>query len=180
MPARLTPEDFRQPECRELYRAVLRFIEGKLAATAPAPPEWPGAGAPVPVAPAAAASDTPPPGRDAAVSGAARTGGPPRDDPFRPNVDAALRDYYDAVMTQARRRPPQTPSQLEADLAGVVRRIRERNLRAQLLEAQYMLAEAGSIEERVALERHVERLAAQLGRVQLERSRVSLYTSPAG
>jgi hypothetical protein len=36
---------------------------------------------------------------------------------------------------------------------------------------------AGS-DERTALERRVERLAAQLGRVQLERSRAALYTVP--
>jgi hypothetical protein len=48
----------------------------------------------------------------------------------------------------------------------------------QLREAQYLLAEADTGEERLALRRQVGRLAAQLGRVQLERSRSALYTSP--
>jgi hypothetical protein len=151
LPARLVPEDFRRPECRELYRTVVAFVEGQ-----PAPsPAGPAGGAPLAAAPAAA------------------------DDPFRPIVDVALRDYYDAVVERARQRPRQTESQLEADVAGVVRRIRERNLRGQLLEAQYLLAEANADDERLVLARQVERLAAQLGRVQLERSRASLYTSPA-
>jgi len=66
--------------------------------------------------------------------------------------------------------------QLEAAVAGVVRRIRERNLREELREAQYLLQESAG-DERNALERRVERLAAQLGRVQLERSRSALYTT---
>jgi hypothetical protein len=42
-----------------------------------------------------------------------------------------------------------------------------------------LLGEASSGEERQALKQQVERLAAQLGRVQLEQSRQSLYTSPS-
>ena len=99
-------------------------------------------------------------------------------DPFGPLLDTTLQDYYDAVRTHARRQPPQTDSQLEADLAGVVHRIKERNLREQLREAHYLLAEAGTGDERAALARRVERLAAQLARVHLERSRSALYTAP--
>jgi hypothetical protein len=88
-----------------------------------------------------------------------------------------LREYYDALLARANRRPPPTESQLEADLAGVARRIKERNLREQLRGAQYLLQEAATDDERTALERQVERLAAQLGRVQLERSRTALYTT---
>jgi hypothetical protein len=94
-------------------------------------------------------------------------------------VDAALRGYYDRVRAMGRREPYQTESQLEAAVAGVVRRIRERNLREELREAQYLLQETagGGGEERTVLARRVERLAAQLGRVQLERSRSALYTT---
>jgi hypothetical protein len=181
LPARLTPEDFRQPECRELYRTVLRFVESR-----PQPaPEWPNVG------PAAAPARQPewpraerppiePVGQERGGPGDTPTAvSPSGDDPFRSFLDETLRDYYDAVVHAARRGPPQTDSQVEADLAGVVRRIRERNLREQLVEAQFLLGEASSGEERQALKQQVERLAAQLGRVQLEQSRQSLYTSPS-
>jgi DNA primase len=149
-PARLLPEDFQRPECRELYRAVLAYAEGRATRPAPRP-----------------AADLP-------------LADPRRDDPFRPLLDSTLVDFYDGVFTRARRWPAQTESQMEADLIGVVRRIRERNLHARLREAQYLLAEADAKEERMALAQQVERLAAQLGRVQLEQSRAALYTSPPG
>jgi hypothetical protein len=84
------------------------------------------------------------------------------------------------VRAQARRQPYHSESQLAAAFEGVVRRIRERNLRQELREAQYLLQETTGGEERVALERRVERLAALLGRVHLERSRSALYTTPPG
>lgn len=149
LPARLEPGDFRRPECRELYRTVQTFGERHLPPPVTADPHWP-----------------------ASASGANT------DDLLRATVDGALLAYYDALLMQARRRPPQTPSQMVADLADVVRRIKERNLRDQLREAQYLLDEAGTGEDRLALQRQVERLAAYLGRVQLERSRTALYTSP--
>jgi DNA primase len=156
LPARLTPEDFRRPECRELYRVILALAGGKQDRGVP---DWPGAAWPQATAGAAAAADT--------------------DDRFRPLLDASLRDFYDALRTRARRRPVQTESQLEADLTGVTRRLRERNLRERLQEAQFLLAEveAGG-EERLALARQVEQLARQLNRVQIEQSRAALYTSP--
>ncbi len=110
----------------------------------------------------------------------ARPAGPdgaePAANPIGLRVDDALRDYYDRVRARGRREPYHTETQLEAAVAGVVRRIRERNLREELREAQYLLQETAG-DERTALERRVERLAAQLGRVQLERSRSALYTS---
>ncbi len=123
LPVPLAPEDFRRPECRELFRALL-------AGTSP------------------------------------------------PSLDNSLRGYYDAVLKRARQAPPQTDAQRLADLAGAARRIKERNLRDRLREAQYLLAETEAPNERLALERQVERLAAQLGRVQLERSRSMLYPAP--
>jgi hypothetical protein len=98
--------------------------------------------------------------------------------PGQPPRASALREPYESIVARVRRWPPQTESQLEADLVGVVRRIRERNLRSRLREAQFLLAEAESEDERQALERQVSRLAAQLGRVHLEQSRSALYTSP--
>ena len=62
-------------------------------------------------------------------------------------------------------------------MAGVVRRIRERNLRQELREAQYLLQETAGDDERTTLERRGGAPRAQLGRVQLERSRSALYTS---
>jgi DNA primase len=183
MPARLTPEDFRQPECRELYRTVLRFLEGK----SPQAAEWATGGNTVavparrpewPRADGRAIGE----GRQEAPPSHERGGGAPvsptGDDPFRSLLDETLLGYYDDLVKTARRLPAQTDSQVEADLAGVVRRIRERNLREQLVEAQYLLEEAGSGDERLALQVQVERLATQLGRVHLEQSRPSLYTSP--
>jgi replicative DNA helicase len=99
-------------------------------------------------------------------------------DAQQPPLAVSLREYLDSLLAQARRWPRQTESQLAADLAGVVRRIRERTLRRQLREAQYLLAEADGQEERQALSRQVGRLATQLGRVQLEQSRSALYTTP--
>jgi DNA primase len=97
-----------------------------------------------------------------------------------PSLDNSLQGYYDAVLKRARQEPPQTDAQRLADLAGAARRIKERNLRDRLREAQYLLAETEVPNERLALERQVERLAAQLGRVQLERSRAILYPASPG
>jgi DNA primase len=153
MPARLTPEDFRRPECRELYRVLQTYVEGSGG-------QGPGSGA---------------------GSGGQGPGGPGSGedayDPIGSRLDVSLRGYYDRVRTQGRKEPYHTEAQLEAAVAVVVRRIRERNLREELREAQYLLQEAAGGDERTALERRVERLAAQLGRVQLERSRSALYTS---
>jgi DNA primase len=155
LPARLAPEDFRRPEHRELYRAVLAAAEGALDGG----PEWPGA------APAAQAT---PPGRRAWGGGA---------DGLRARLDASLQPYYDSLIALARRRPPQTETQVRAALADMVRRIRERTLHQRVLEAQYLLAEAQTDDERTTLKRQVTQLTSQLLRVQLERSRASLYTS---
>ncbi|MGH2352994.1 MAG: hypothetical protein ACRDJN_15400, partial [Chloroflexota bacterium] len=161
LPARLVPEDFRRPECRELFRAMLVFANDRAAGPNGERQE----------------------GHETA-GGQGRAGDPddPGDpghhDPFAATLDVALRAYYDRVRAHARRQPHQTESQVAADVAGVARRIQERNLREQLREAQYLLAEADAEDERVALGRQVGRLAAQLGRVQLERSRSAFYTSP--
>jgi hypothetical protein len=66
---------------------------------------------------------------------------------------------------------------MEAAIADMARRIRERNLKQRVLEAQYLLSEAEP-DEKGALIRQVAQLSSQLLRVQLERSRASLYTSP--
>jgi DNA primase len=95
-----------------------------------------------------------------------------------PAPASPLHSLYEALLARAQRAPRQTESQLEADLVGVVRRIKERNLHRQLREAQYLLAESEEETERQALARQVGRLAAQLGRVHLEQSRSALYTSP--
>ncbi|HEU5314553.1 MAG TPA: DNA primase [Chloroflexota bacterium] len=123
LPARLTPEDFRRPECRELYRAVLSQDEGRMP------------------------------------------------------MDGWLQDYHDGLLRRARRQPPQSDSQMEAAVADMVRRIRERNLRQRVIETEYLLREAGTSDEVEALKQQVGQLTSQLLRVQLERSRASLYTS---
>jgi hypothetical protein len=156
MPARLTPEDFRRPECRELFRAVLAYVEQ---------------------AEQAEQAERTGPMERMAREGGMLVGGEREADPIGSRVDAALRGYYDRVRAQGRREPYHTESQLEAAVAGVVRRIRERNLREELREAQYLLQESAGGDERTVLERRVERLAAQLGRIQLERSRSALYTT---
>jgi hypothetical protein len=156
MPVKLTPEDFRSTECRELFRALLSYVEG-------------GQGQ----AQGSGRGDESGIGRGQGGPG----GGGEDDDPIGSRLDASLRGYYDRVRTQGRKEPYHTEAQLEAAVVGVVRRIRERNLRQELREAQYLLQETGGDDERTTLERRVERLAAQLGRVQLERSRSALYTS---
>ena len=123
IPARLAPEDFQRPECRELYRALMK---------------------------------------DGETLGA---------------LDGSLQEYYHYVVNRARRQPPQTDVQMEAAVADMARRIRERNLKQRVLEAQYLLSEAEP-DEKGALIRQVAQLSSQLLRVQLERSRASLYTSP--
>lgn len=184
LPAWITPDALHRPECRELLRIALQGLE-QGPARSEAASAWPGvANAPTPGHAAGGALGT-----IAGTTPGSRVefGGPETNaqledahDPFQPIADQTLRAYYERVRRLARRRPPQTDSQLEADLAGVVQRIRERNLRGQIMEAQYLLAEADSEVERLQLERQVERLAAQLGRVHLERSRAALYTSPPG
>ena len=123
LPARLAPDDFLRPECRELFRAILKDEETLNA------------------------------------------------------LDGALQEYYHGLVRRARRQPPQTDSQMEAAVADMARRIRERNLKQRVLEAQYLLTEADP-EEKGTLIRQVAQLSSQLLRVQLERSRASLYTSP--
>lgn len=123
LPARLAPEDFLRPECRELFRAILN---------------------------------------DGETLGA---------------LDSSLQEYYHGLVRRARRQPPQTETQMEAAVAQMARRIRERNLKQRVLEAQYLLTEADP-EEKGALIRQVAQLNSQLLRVQLEHSRASLYTSP--
>ena len=156
MPVRLTPEDFRSTECRELFRALLSYVEGDQG-------QAHGGGR----------GDESGIGRGQGGPGS----GGADDDPIGSRLDVSLRGYYDRVRTQGRKEPYHTEAQLEAAVAGVVRRIRERNLRQELREAQYLLQETAGDDERTTLERRVERLAAQLGRVQLERSRSALYTS---
>jgi len=124
LPARLAPEDFRRPECRELYRTVLSTVDGRVS------------------------------------------------------LDGSLQDYFDGLVRKARRQPPQTDSQMEAALADMVRRIKERNLKQRVLEAEYLLREVATPDEQSALIKQVAQLSSQLLRVQLERSRASLYTSP--
>jgi DNA primase len=161
MPVRLGTDDFFQPTCRELYRSVLAYLASSRDGGGASPAGASGAGT------------EPPRGLPATLAGG-------RDDPFRLFLDASLVAYYDALVAQSRRLPPYTDSQLEADLVGVVRRIKERNLRRQLLEAQYLLAESEGDEERAALAQKVGQLAGQLGRIHLERSRAAFYTSPPG
>lgn len=171
LPSRLTPEDFRRPECRELYRAVLAAVESQERSPSTGDSST---GAPPESGPGAATIREP---SEYLVSG---IGAPPGVDPIGSRLDVTLLGYYDRVRGQARREPYHTESQLEAAVVGVVRRIRERNLKEELREAQYLLQETNAGEDRGALERRVERLAAQLGRVQLERSRAALYTPPPG
>ncbi|CAA9281421.1 MAG: DNA primase [uncultured Chloroflexi bacterium] len=162
LPTRLTPEDFRRPEHRELYRAILAASEGTLVAG----PEWPGA---APVAPQL--------GRPIGGSGSRVSREGIGGDSLRARLDASLQPAYDALMARARRLPPQSDAQVRAALADLVRRIRERTLHQRVLEAQYLLAEAQNDSERTTLKQLVTQLASQLDRVQLERSRASLYTS---
>jgi DNA primase len=123
LPARLAPEDFLRPECRELFRALMKDGETLSA------------------------------------------------------LDGSLQEYYHHLVRRARHQPPQTDTQMEAAVADMARRIRERNLKQRVVEAQYLLSEAEP-DEKGALIRQVAQLSSQLLRVQLERSRASLYTSP--
>ena len=149
MPVRLTPEDFRQHGVPRALPGAAAHVGGRAGA---------GAG-------------------EARAAGRRRRRGRRDGDPIGSRLDVSLRGYYDRVRAQGRKEPYHTEAQLEAAVAVVVRRIRERNLREELREAQYLLQETSGGDERNTLERRVERLAAQLGRVQLERSRSALYTS---
>ncbi|HEX2515749.1 MAG TPA: DNA primase, partial [Chloroflexota bacterium] len=99
MPVRLTPEDFRSTECRELFRALLSYVEGDQGQAHG--------------------------GRRGDESGIGRGQGGPGgggedDDPIGSRLDASLRGYYDRVRTQGRKEPYHTEAQLEAAVAGVV------------------------------------------------------------
>ncbi len=100
------------------------------------------------------------------------------EDPSEARLDETLSTYRDHLLDVARARPSLPVDSLddpEARRAGALvagaRRLRERRLRENLRDVQYLLLEEPSPDERVALQRQVERLAAQLGRVQLEQSR---------
>src|SRR5687767_10577210 len=101
LPARLAPEDFQRPECRELFRAVMKDSLGAL--------------------------------------------------------DSSLQEYFDHLVRRARRQPPQTDNQMEAAVADMARRIRERNLKQRVMEAQYLMSEAEP-DEKGALIRQVAQL----------------------
>lgn len=109
---------------------------------------------------------------------------------LRTSLDDALRPYYDQLATQASRHPPFTPSQLEADLTQVALRLRERNLRERLRQAQLLLRGAApngdaeertpgaeAVTERRALRQLVKELSDELMRVQLAQSRPPVYSS---
>lgn len=183
MPSQLTPDDLRTPEYRELYRHLLGQRSGdQVTPGVPAPGPRRNEEQGIWGIPTEPAVSGPPAGLRTVSVGSAGLAGPAgaRQEPGLPSppLDATLAASLDDLVKRSRRRPPQTDSQAEADLVDVARRLRERNLRDRLREAQYLIAETASDDERLTLSRQVERLAAQLGRVQLERSRASLYTSP--
>ncbi len=60
-------------------------------------------------------------------------------------------------------------------LVAGARRLRERRLREKIRDAQYLLQEELPPDERVFLQRQVERLASQLGRVHLDQSRGTAF-----
>ncbi len=60
-------------------------------------------------------------------------------------------------------------------LIAAARRLRERRLREKIRDAQYLLQEELPPDERVFLQRQVERLASQLGRVHLDQSRGTAF-----
>ncbi|MGI8424986.1 MAG: DNA primase [Chloroflexota bacterium] len=124
LPSRLTPDDFRRPECRELFRAATQHVDGL------------------------------------------------------DSLDSALQEYYDELVRRARLQPPMTDSQIEAAVAAMTRRLKERNLHERVVETEYLLREATSSDEVEVLKRQVGLLSSQLDRVQVEQSRASLYTSP--
>jgi DNA primase len=176
LPSRPAPEELHRPEYRELYRSVLAYQAaaksdlGGTTALTQTVPQWPGAGgiafrSPMDQAPVA----LPDRAGELVTSDV---------DAFRATLDPSLYPTYDDLRAMARRRPPQTPSQLDADLVKVTRRLRESTLRQQLLHAQYLLNESSAGAERRALQQQVARLTAMLLRVQLEQSRGSLYSSP--
>ena len=109
LPSRLLPEDFRRPECRELFR-VLSSASG-IAAGAPlvSGPEWPGA-----------APDQGPVDPDASATNGDDDGAR---FPLSAQLDDALRPFYEMIVSYARSRPPQTESQIGAALVDMVRRL---------------------------------------------------------
>ncbi|NBT04263.1 MAG: hypothetical protein EBS94_12770 [Proteobacteria bacterium] len=60
-------------------------------------------------------------------------------------------------------------------LIAAARRLRERRLREKIRDAQYLLQEELPPDERVFLQRQVERLASQLGRVHIDQSRGTAF-----
>ena len=60
-------------------------------------------------------------------------------------------------------------------LVAAARRLRERRLREKIRDAQYLLQEELPPDERVFLQRQVERLASQLGRVHIDQSRGTAF-----
>ncbi|HEV2122217.1 MAG TPA: DNA primase [Chloroflexota bacterium] len=173
LPTQLPPEEFQRPEYRELYRAVLRHSQGGSPSTGTLlAAEWPGATS------EARASAVPARLGERVSANAPTSASLPDEDRLRVALDPSLQATYDDLLAIAKRRPPQTPSQQAAALSDMIRRVRERNLHARMLEAQYLLSEAQSDDERNRLMQQVARLSSSLLRIQLERSRASLYTSP--
>jgi DNA primase len=166
LPSRLLPEDFRRPECRELFRVLSSSVGVAAGAPLVSGPEWPGA-----------VGDQ---AQENAGTASAKEGDEEARYPLSAQLDEALRPFYEMIVSFARSRPPQTESQIQAAVVDMVRRLRERNLHQRVLEAQYLLTEANEPDEKASLIRQVGQLSSQLLRVQLERSRASLYTSPPG